>query len=50
MHKYRKLLGALLPLVVFGLTTAGVSLPPGWTEAVVAVLTPIMVWGFANET
>ncbi len=48
MSNYKKFIAALLPLVVLGLTLAGIQLPPGWTEAVVAVLTPLGVWFFTN--
>ena len=48
MKRYRKLLSALLPIVVFGLVELGVDVPPGWSEGVISVLTPILVWAVPN--
>ena len=44
MNTYQKLLAALVPLVTFGLSQAGVNLPVDWAMGFTAVVTPILVW------
>ena len=50
MKRYRKLFSAVIvPALVFGLEAAGMEIPPGWAEGVVAVVTPLLVWAVPNE-
>lgn len=45
----RKALLAASPLVVMAGTYLGLDLTPEWWESVIAAVTPIAVWLFANN-